>query len=154
MPKLQTFIGFAAGIAGLLFIAVTTFLRDDAYLLVKANILLPFILITLSLSFITYGVKPVVEIYSQAFLLLTTGRPPANEQFTKILRVSAKYALTASLTWILYSAVYVAASAQYSVRSFISFSLVALLYVFIYKMFFVDIAINKCNFTVENNKEK
>ena len=128
--KMHVF-GTLLGSIGLSYIAYTSLIREDAVYLLKLNILVPFVIITLSLSCLSYGVKQTAMTL-RALVPLLTLNTPLTPQHVMTLNGLRHYAYIGSSIWIAYSAAMVFGFEQYSMKRFLSFAAIALLYALIF----------------------
>ncbi|OIQ48407.1 MAG: hypothetical protein BM565_01800 [Gammaproteobacteria bacterium MedPE] len=120
------------GIIGLSYISFITFSRVDAIYLFKLNIIIPMVIITFSLSFITHGIRGAFRAFQNSIKYILSYSDSINKRHVQCLRDLSKSSYISGSLWILYSGIHVFSDQNYSVDAFISFSFAAILYAFIF----------------------
>ena len=131
MYKLGNRLGILIGLLGFGYIAWVTLTRPDAHFLFKINIFAPFVVITLSLSFITFGVAKTFVVFIDFVKVLALNKASNEPLFDKISSTMTRYSYVSVSLWILYSSIYAFGFEEISINRLISFSLTGILYAFV-----------------------
>lgn len=143
IEKSQQLAATLLGLSGLSYVVAITFMADDASFLIQLNILVPIVLITFSLSVLTMGLSKLLIILKQAFFLLIFDKKIDSLHFNQLLNIIVRYGYISAILWIVYSAIYTFGDGFIDGTSFISYSLISLLYAFIFAEFFARPVMNK-----------
>jgi len=145
----QLNISLLMGVIGLFYIVLVTLLREDSVLFLKFNILVPMIIITFSLSFVTYNISKTFIALKDAFNTFFVPSKNNSEFSYLVLEGLYRNAYISCILWILYGGVTVFSTLNYSIDSYISSSFVAISYAFIFSEVFIKTTLLK----ISNNKK-
>lgn len=130
MQSLKHKISIVFSLLGLGYIAWVTFTRPDAYFLLKTNVFVPFFIITLSLSFITFGMSKTFFVIKDLIQILLLNKVSKEPFFDEMALSISRYSYVSVILWILYSSIYTFGFEEISINRLISFSLIGILYAF------------------------
>ncbi|ATC97114.1 hypothetical protein [Pseudoalteromonas tunicata] len=153
MFDIRATIGVMIGFIGLLYICAVTFLSPDPVYLIKFYILVPFLIITASLSFITFGLETSLKVLKHALLVIFSNQASLNSSFNPYLQALSRFGYISAILWIAYGAISVLSSHSTAFKELIASACAALLYAFILSEFFIRLALTKNTYLLNVMKQ-
>lgn len=149
MIEMRTTLGIMIGFFGLLYVSAVTFVDPESLYLLKLNILIPFCIITASLSFISFGIITTISIVKDAILTIIIQRRSTHPNFTLCLQAMSRFGYSAALLWIAYASIMTFSQDQFAPNQLAASISAALLYALIFSEFFTKLAITKNDFLLQ-----